>query len=421
MAALNHPNILAVYDVGTHLGTPYLTTELLEGVTLREQLSESPLPIRKAIDYAIQIAHGLAAAHEKSIVHRDLKPENVFVTDDGRVKILDFGLAKLTQPEPPLAGLSALPTTPPNTLAGMVLGTIGYMSPEQVRGVPVDHRSDVFAFGIVLYEMLSSRRAFEGDTAMDTMTAIVKDDPPDLPAVERKIPPGLVRIVHRCLEKSPAARFQSTRDLAFALEALSTPSTTSGETEALVGAAAPPRGRERTAWTIAAALGVVALALLAGTVVLYRRLTAVEQQPIQFTVSSPEGWSTRLPNGGARDLALSPDGRRLAFIAADTDGRTKVWVRSLDSTVAQSVKGTEAAGRVFWSPDGRFLAFMADGRLKKIDVAGGPPQTISDSGPARGDWNRDGTILFNATGNGPLSSVSATGRSGHPGHHAGSR
>jgi Tol biopolymer transport system component len=400
-----------VYDVGTHRGTPYLVNELLEGVTLREQLSESPLPIRKAIAYAVQIAHGLAAAHEKGIVHRDLKPENIFVTDDGRVKILDFGLAKLAQPEPSLAGVSTLPTTPPNTAAGTILGTMGYMAPEQVRGVPADHRSDLFAFGVVLYEMLSSRRAFQGETAMDTLAAIVKGDPPELPAVERRIPPGLVRIVHRCLEKSPAARFQSTRDLAFALEALSTPSTTSGATEALVGEAGPPRGRDRTAWTVAAALGAVALASVISAVAVYRRPTAVEQQPIQFTVSPPDGWSTRQSNGASRDLALSPDGRRLAFIAADTDGRTRVWVRSLDSTVAQSVKGTEGASRAFWSPDGKFLAFTADRKLKKIDVAGGPPQTITDSGPTGGAWNRDGTILFNATGNSSLSSVSATGGS----------
>jgi serine/threonine protein kinase len=196
-AALNHPNILALYDIGTQGDAPYLVTELLEGTTLREQLSAGALPIRRVIDYAVQIAQGLAAAHEKGIVHRDLKPENVFVTDDGRVKILDFGLAKLLQPKPSAAVATALPTTPPGTVVGVVMGTIGYMSPEQVRGVAADHRSDIFAFGTVLFEMLSRQRAFSGETTMDAMTAIVKDHPPELPVAERKIPPALVRIVTR--------------------------------------------------------------------------------------------------------------------------------------------------------------------------------------------------------------------------------
>ena len=299
----------------------------------------------------------------------------------------------------------------PNTVEGMVLGTIGYMSPEQVRGMAADHRSDLFAFGAVLYEMQSGQRAFHGESAMDVMMAIVKDDPPDLPAAERKIPPALVRIVERCLEKSPAARFQSTRDLAFALEALSALSTTSGAAEALVGiAAAGPRWRERVAWTIAAALGVVALASLASTAVLYLRPAPAEQQSVQFMVSPPEGWSTRTATGAARQLAMSPDGRRLAFIAADKDGRTMLWIRSLDAVVVQSLKGTENVVTLFWSPDSKFLAFVADGRLKKIDVAGGPPQTIADAASVNGrTWNPDGTILFNASGNGPLSRVSAAG------------
>ncbi len=189
-AALNHPNILAVHDIGQHDGAPYIVSELLEGETLRERLNGGALPVRKAVEYAVQIAHGLAAAHEKGITHRDLKPENVFVTSDGRVKILDFGLAKLTQPDTALAGASALPTTPPNTQAGIVLGTVGYMAPEQVRGLPADHRSDIFAFGAIVYEMLSGQRAFRGETTADTMGAILMKEPPDLPAVERHIPPA---------------------------------------------------------------------------------------------------------------------------------------------------------------------------------------------------------------------------------------
>src|SRR6266536_1522292 len=218
--ALNHPNILSIYDVDTHDGSPYVVSELLEGETLREQLNGTALPVRKAIDYALQIASGLAAAHAKGIVHRDLKPENLFVTKDGRVKILDFGLAKLTQPEK--AGpQTSLPTETAGTEPGVVLGTLGYMSPEQVRGKPADARSDIFAFGAILYEMLSGNRAFRGDSAADTMSAILKEDPPDLSITNQSISPGLERIVHHCLEKNPERRFQSAHDLAFDLEALS--------------------------------------------------------------------------------------------------------------------------------------------------------------------------------------------------------
>src|SRR5262245_32520180 len=246
-AALNHPNILAVHDIGQHEGAPYIVSELLEGDTLRERLNGGALPVREAIEYAIQICHGLAAAHDKGIVHRDLKPENIFVTTDGRVKILDFGLAKLTQAEPAFATVSALPTTPLHTLAGIVLGTIGYMSPEQVRGLAADHRSDIFALGTILVEMLAGSRAFRGDTPMDVMPANLKDESPPLPVAERHIPPALERIVDRCLEKSPARRFKSADDLAFALEALSMHS--GGVPVATI--LPSPRTRERIAWSAA--------------------------------------------------------------------------------------------------------------------------------------------------------------------------
>src|SRR5688572_26821673 len=218
---LNHPNILAIYDVGTHEGAPYVVSELLEGETLREALADGSLPVRRALDHARGIATGLAAAHEKGIVHRDLKPENVFVTRDGRVKILDFGLAKLTQPESREGEQSALTTTPGVTEPGVVMGTAGYMSPEQVRGGPIDHRSDIFSFGAILFEMLSGRRAFRGDSSIETMNAILKEEPPELSQTGRNLPPGIDRIVRHALEKNPAMRFQSARDLAFDLESMS--------------------------------------------------------------------------------------------------------------------------------------------------------------------------------------------------------
>ncbi|HXM79850.1 MAG TPA: serine/threonine-protein kinase, partial [Thermoanaerobaculia bacterium] len=217
---LNHPNITAVYDIGTENQAPYVVTELLEGETLRGALAGGRLSARKAVDYALQIAHGLAAAHEKGIVHRDLKPENLFVTKDGRVKILDFGLAKLTHTEEG-SGVTNLPTATAGTEPGVVLGTLGYMSPEQVRGRPADARSDIFSFGAILYEMLSGKRAFHGDSAADTMSAILREDPPELSVTNQNISPGLDRIVRHCLEKNPEQRFHSAHDLAFDLETLS--------------------------------------------------------------------------------------------------------------------------------------------------------------------------------------------------------
>ena len=219
IAALSHPNILAIFDVGTHDDTPYLVTELLEGETLRERLAKGPLPVRKAVQIGSHIAHALAAAHERGIVHRDLKPENIFLTKDGHTKLLDFGLAKI-EAAASGAGPESVTRLTAATQPGVVMGTVGYMSPEQVRGDVADHRSDIFSFGAVLYEMLGGKRAFTGDSSVETMTAILKSEPPEI-SPEAKIPPGLDRIVRHCLEKNPDDRFQSARDLTFALGALS--------------------------------------------------------------------------------------------------------------------------------------------------------------------------------------------------------
>ncbi len=260
---LNHPNILAIHDTGVQDGAPYVVSELLEGETLRERLSGGALPPRKATQYAVQVARGLAAAHEKGIVHRDLKPENIFVTRDGRAKILDFGLAKLTQPEGRTIPESDLPTA--GTEPGVVLGTLGYMSPEQVRGKPADPRSDIFSFGAVLYEMLSGERAFQGESSADTLSAILTKDPPDLPAADRQISPGLDRIVRHCLEKEPGQRFHSAHDIAFDLEALSDVSRPGGRAQPV------PATRERRA-SLFVSIGVLLAALLViGGVLLWRR------------------------------------------------------------------------------------------------------------------------------------------------------
>ena len=219
IAALNHPNILGIHDIGTHGGAPFLVSEFLEGQTLREKLSSGPLPVRRAIEYALGIAEGLAAAHEKGIVHRDLKPENVFVTCDERIKVLDFGLAKLVRPEE--NHKTAVTLMSPATLPGVVMGTVGYMSPEQVRGEPIDPRSDIFSFGAVLYEMLTGKRAFKRQTSAETMTAVLRDEPLALNDTGWQGPAELQRILARCMEKNVAQRFQSASDLAFAIEPLS--------------------------------------------------------------------------------------------------------------------------------------------------------------------------------------------------------
>src|ERR1700683_3058486 len=245
VAALNHPNILAVFDIGQNEGSPFLVSELLEGETLRAALDAGALPQRKTIEYGVQIAHGLAAAHEKAIVHRDLKPENIFVTKDGRIKILDFGLAKLVQSSGDVENCVTLATLPTGaTAAGVVLGTPGYMAPEQVRGQTADARTDIFALGAVLYEMLSGVRVFRRDTPAESMSAILREDPPDIADATRPVSPALDRIVRRCLEKSPEQRFQSARDLSFALSALSG-TDASGFTKAAAAPAASHRISQR--------------------------------------------------------------------------------------------------------------------------------------------------------------------------------
>src|SRR5437588_9120753 len=240
--ALNHPNILAVYDVGTHDGAPYIVSELLEGESLKERLNDGPIAQRKTIDYAAQVTHGLAGAHEKGIVHRDLKPDNLFITKDDRVKILDFGIAKLIEPVGEGIAQTDVVTRKVHTDPGTVIGTVVYISPEQVRGHHVDHRSDIFSFGAVLYEMLSGQRAFRGESAVETLNAILKDEPTELTATSRNIAPSLERVIWHCLEKIPERRFQSARDLAFALEALSDSSPVSGQTMSAI-AALPARSR----------------------------------------------------------------------------------------------------------------------------------------------------------------------------------
>jgi Tol biopolymer transport system component len=372
---LSHPNITVVYDIGSHDGAPYVVQELLEGETLRSELSGGRFAPRKAIDYAIQIAQGLAAAHEKGIVHRDLKPENLFVTKDGRVKILDFGLAKLTQVD----GSGSSSKLPTATEPGIIMGTLGYMSPEQVKGEPADGRSDVFALGAVLYEMLSGRRAFEGGSTGEAMAAILKEEPPDLSVSNKNISPGLERLVRHCLEKKPERRFQSARDLAYDLETLTTASG------AAPSSALPTSRRLRRIPLAAAAL--LALGVLAGWGLLrFRR-----EQPVSYT-------RITFRRGTVYSARFAPDGQTIVYSAAWEGQPARIFV-----TRPGSVESRDLG-----LPDARILAVSATGELAillgrqatwtpagtlaRVPLEGGAPRELLEN-VSLADWSPDGREL----------------------------
>jgi len=377
--ALDHTNIVAIHDIGTHDGAPYVVTELLQGETLRERINGTALPARKAIEYGGQVARGLAAAHERGIVHRDLKPENLFVTHDGRVKILDFGLAKLK-------GIEALTDKEtravgegdPGTGAGTVLGTVGYMSPEQVRAQPVDHRSDIFSFGAVLYEMLSGRRAFRGASAVETMNAILKEDPPDLTATNRNLPPALERIVSHCLEKNPQERFQSARDIAFDLEALSGQSAQ--------GVLAPPEEARPVRWLKPVAAAVAAVLIAAVSFLAGRRGT----EPLPVPTFKP----LTFRRGTVDTARFAPDGRTIVYAARWEGKPTEIFTTQPGSPESRSLDlpDTFLSGI---SPSGEMAVGLRrppkPGRtLARVPLGGGAPRDVLDN-VNFADWGPDGS------------------------------
>jgi eukaryotic-like serine/threonine-protein kinase len=428
-AALNHPNILAVYQLGTFRDAPYLVSELLEGHTLRELLQRGPIPIRKAIDYGVQIARGLAAAHDKGIVHRDLKPDNLFVTKDGRVKILDFGLAKLTQ-RAPESGSGGPTLTHQGTEPGVIVGTVGYMSPEQVRGQAADSRADVFAFGAILYEMVVGKRAFTKPTSAETMSAILNEEPPAVSQTSQNCPPGLQRVVHRCLEKTPEQRFQSASDLAFALEALSE-SGVSGTTSS--PAPIQRKTRKPLLWS-AGLVATLALAACAYFVVVRRerapRLGISEYTQLTHSghaagVSGTDGSRIYLDrgiwypieqvavSGGEIEPVLSVTLAKPMLNDVSPDGSTFL-VQSYAAGVSPTpplytvkiLGGThrylaDVAGAI-WSPDGKFILYVAaDGDFHIMRSDGTDAHKLADVGgrPDSFNWSPDGKIIRFTRGN----------------------
>ena len=393
IAALNHPNVLAIFDFGSHQGTPYLVSELLEGETLRERLKGGPLPSRKAIEYALQAADGLATAHERGIIHRDLKPENLFLTTGGRIKILDFGLAKLDRPSATDSALLTAETGMLHTAAGVVVGTAAYMSPEQVRGQPLDQRSDLFSLGAVIYEMLTGNRPFGGPSSIETMNAILKEEPAEVDAASAKIAPGLERIVHHCLEKNPADRFQSARDLRFALSALS--GTDSAAAPRLL-----PQAPSRP-WALWSVIAVAVFSLAAVAILLATR-TAPRAERMQFAIPL---------DGEASYPAISPNGRMLAYVTPDEfSGAPVLRVQQIGSATSTQLAGTEGASYPFWSPDDSYIAFFADNKLKKMPVAGGVTQVLATGSSGRGgSWGTKGVILYSPDAGGPIWRVNVDG------------
>jgi serine/threonine protein kinase len=397
ISALNHPHICALYDVGEHEGAGYLVMEYVEGAALK-----GPLLLDQTLKYAAQICDALDAAHRKGIVHRDLKPDNILVTKAG-VKLLDFGLAKLTAP-PAAAGTAGsasgvrreaeIAATKVLTGAHVILGTPQYMAPEQIEGRDADARTDIFAFGCVLYEVLTGQKAFEGKTPSSTMAAILATEPRPMRELQPVTPASLERTVKRALAKDPDDRWQTARDLKAELEWIAAGGTAQERSS-------QPAGTRWLPWILAGVCVLVAAML---SVVHFREKTSASPGVIRLQMSLPENF-----NGNS--LAMSPDGRRLAFQAPGADGKLVVWLRSLDSLESRPVAGTESGpSALWWSPDSRFVAYWSGEKLKRFDVSGGPPQAIADIPQARGGtWNRDGVILTgSATGILRVSAVDGT-------------
>jgi Tol biopolymer transport system component len=397
LASLNHPHIGAIYGVEQSEGVPALILELVEGLTLADRLATGPIPLTESLEIARQIADALEAAHASGIVHRDLKPANVKITPHGVVKVLDFGLAKAVLRDDAARALSPGPlATNGDTRDGVILGTPWYMSPEQARGLPVDQRTDIWAFGCVLYEMLTGHIVFAGETVTDHIATILERDP-DWTVLPEATPPDLRRVLRRCLARDPTRRLQAMGDARVEIDDL-----LSGGPHESIGARPAhllPPGRRTVAWAVAGA--AVAIGVAVGS----------QWRPAPIPPSPPET-RTEIVTPATADptsFALSPDGRQIVFVASG-DGASRLWLRSLAATTAQPLAGTEGAASPFWSPDSRAIGFFAGGALKRLDLGGGAPQTLAPAPAARGGtWGADSVIVFAPTNSGSLMRVAATG------------
>jgi len=426
LAALNHPNIAAIHGLEEADGVNALVMELVEGPTLADRIAQGAIPLDDALPIARQIAEAIEAAHEQGIIHRDLKPANIKVRADGTVKVLDFGLAKAMEVAGPSTSLRAgdagkvggntltrspTITAPAMTAAGMILGTAAYMSPEQARAKPVDKRTDIWAFGCVVFEMVTGRRAFEGDDVSITLASVMMKEP-DWSALPATTPQRLRRLMGRCLKKDPRTRIRDIGDARIQIEELL--SGAPDEARRHVVPSARPGWRRVLPWASASVLAL-GLTLIAVSIIALRRAgeVAPASGPVEFTIAPPENTSfgslRALGTGLAAQVAVSPDGRNIVFVAG-AQSAYQIWLRPVATMAVRPIPGTEGGIFPFWSPDSRFIAFFAAGKLKKVQIAGGPPILLCDAPNGRGgSWSRDNVILFTPSTNGALLRVSSAG------------
>jgi serine/threonine protein kinase/Tol biopolymer transport system component len=409
LASLNHPNIASIYGIENDNGKQVLVLELVEGDDLSTRIERGPVPVDEALAIGYQVALALEVAHEQGVIHRDLKPANVKVSTNGTVKVLDFGLAKALDSDPGDSNLSHSPTLMGSspTQQGMILGTAAYMSPEQARGKPVDKRADIFAFGCVMFEMLTGGRAFGGDTISDTLASVLARDP-DLDSLPESTPPMLRRLLQRCLDKEVSRRLRDIGEARIIIDRMRSGET--GEPEAAAAEAVPQRrGTPMIAWIVA---GVFAIAAALSWVLKPGEdvVEPVTERLIRSELSAPTDAPFELSSLHPGPATLSPDGRHVTFAARGKDGRDLLWVRSLTDDAARPLSGTDGAGYPFWSPDSKSIGFFAQGNLKKVDITGAPPFMITVARVGKGGtWNSDNLIVFAPTFNGPIHSVSAAG------------